>query len=145
MTPQLDASQQAIDAAEKALGIRLPDGLKAIWLVCNGLDYPQDWRIYPVFDKAMPKKCWGHIVEENKRTSSDYIQEDLLKIAGDSYGNRLVLMVVDGVAGEDIYSWNHETTGLRRSPITFAKIQAKARQRVDGVMRKIARSEKKRR
>lgn len=143
MKPTFNASQQAIDEAEKALGIRLPDGLKAVWVVCNGLDYPQDWRIYPVFDKAMAKKCWGHIVEENRRSSYDYIQDDLLKIAGDSYGNHLVLKVADGVAGEDIYSWNHETTAIRKSAITFAKIQAKAQRRVDGIMKKIARNMKK--
>jgi len=145
MKPSLNASQEAIDDAEKALGVRLPEDLKRIWLVCNGLEYPQDWRIYPVFDKRMPKKCWGHIAEENRRSSFDYIQEDLLKIAGDSYGNHLVLKVTAGVAGEDIYSWNHETTGLRKSAITFAKIQAKTERRVEDIKKRIARSMKKRR
>ncbi len=145
MKPTLNASQEAIDEAEKALGIQFPEGLKCIWLISNGLDYPQDWRIYPVFDKSMPKKCWGHIAEENRRSSYDYIQEDLLKIGGDSYGNHLVLKVTGGVAGEDIYAWNHETTKLRKSPITFVKIQAKAQKRVDSIMKKIARSMKKKR
>jgi len=84
ITPSLNASQEAIDQAEQTLGIRLPKALKEVWRVCNGLDYPQDWRIYPVFDKAMAKKSWGHIAEENRRSSYDYIQEGLLKIAGDS-------------------------------------------------------------
>ena len=145
MTPSLNASHEAIKEAEKALSIRLPEGLKAIWLVCNGLDYPHDWRIYPVFDRSMAKKCWGHMVEENRRSAYDYIQKDLIKIAGDSYGNHLVLKVTDGVAGEDIYVWNHETTALRKSPITFAKIQAKAEQRIEGIKKKIARRMKKRR
>ena len=144
MKPSLNASQAAIDEAEKALGIILPEELKQVWSISNGLEYPQDWRIYPVFDKSMPKKSWGHIVEENKRSSYDYIQPDLLKIAGDSYGNHLVIKVNDGAAGKDIFFWNHETTNLKKSPITLLKIQARAKKRVADIEKKIARSMKKR-
>jgi hypothetical protein len=45
--------------AEKQLGIRLPDDLKAVWRISNDLEYPQDWRVYPVFDPANPRKSWG--------------------------------------------------------------------------------------
>ena len=145
MKLSLSASQEAIDEAEKALGIIFPDDLKRIWLICNGLEYPQDWRIYPVFDRSKAKKCWGHIAEENRRCSYDHIQKDLLKIASDSYGNHLTLRVIDGVAGEDIFTWNHETTRLRKSPITFAKIKARAERRIEAIEKKIARSMKRKR
>ena len=144
MNPSFSASTEAIAEAEASLGVRLPDGLKQVWAISNGLDYPQDWRVYPVFDKSMPKKCWGHIVEENKRSSYDYIQDDLLKVARDSYGNHLVLKVAHNVAGDTIYIWNHETTALRKSPITFEKIQTKAQKRIGGIMKKISRNMKKR-
>jgi hypothetical protein len=145
ISPSLNASQEAINEAEKILDIRLPEELKHVWLICNGFDYPPDWRIFPVFDKSMPKKCWGNIVEENKKSSYDYIQEDLLKIASDSYGNNLVLRVSNGIAGDSLYTWDHETTKLRKSSITFTKLQTKARKRVENIQMKIARNLKKRR
>lgn len=137
------APNQCIAQAEEQLGILLPEGLKAIWRLSNGLDYPQDWRIYPVFNPQNTRKSWGHIVEENTRRSYDYIQENLVKIAGDSYGNHLVLVVQDGKAGEQIYHWNHETSTLRKSPINFEKILVKAQRRYEKIEKQIQRSIKK--
>ena len=147
--PDIDigAQQMHIVQAEKHLGILFPEGLKNIWLISNGLEYPQDWRIYPVFDPRNPRKSWGHIVEENTRQQYEDMQENFLKIAGDSYGNHLVLVVQDGQAGEHIYHWNHETAKIRKSPITFEKILVKAKKRhekIEKQIRKNMRKKKKR-
>jgi cell wall assembly regulator SMI1 len=139
------APQNLIAQAEEQLGILLPEGLKRIWCISNGLEYPQDWRIYPVFNPKNTRKSWGHIVEENTRRQDEYIQENLLKIAGDSYGNHLVLVVQDGKAGEQIYHWNHETSKLRKSPITFEKILAKAKRRYEKIEKQIQRNMRKKR
>jgi len=144
MKISISASEEAIIEAEKQLGIHLPDALKAIWRASNGLEYPQDWRIYPVFDPDKPKKSWGHLVEENKRHSYDYIQEGLLKIASDSYGNHLILRVEGGIAHPMIYKWDHETTKLKKSAITLEKIHARALKRRDKILKKIEISMKKR-
>ncbi|MBN2384559.1 SMI1/KNR4 family protein [bacterium] len=145
MKPSLNASAEAIIEAERALGVTLPEELKQVWAMSNGLDYPQDWRIYPVFDKSMPRKSWGHIVEENKRSAHDYMQADLLKIASDSYGNHLVLKMSEGIAGKDIFFWDHETANLQKSSITLLNIQAGAKKRVEDIEKKMARGMKKKR
>jgi hypothetical protein len=52
----LSAPDAAISEAESQLGVLLPNGLKEVWRISNGLHSAQDWRVYPVFDRGKPKK-----------------------------------------------------------------------------------------
>jgi hypothetical protein len=114
--------------------------LKDVWRVSNGLRYARDWRVYPVFDRGKPKKSWGHIVEENSKTTYDYFPEGLLRIASDSYGNYLVLKVEGGIARPTVYRWDHETANLKKSPVTLGKLLEVARKRRSSILKKIERS-----
>lgn len=144
MEVNISASDDAITEAENQLGVCLPNALKDVWRASNGLEYPQDWRVYPVFDRERPKKSWGNIVEENRRQPHDYIQEGLLKIASDSYGNHLVLRLKRGVAHPTVYRWDHETAKLKKSTITLEKIVDRALKRRTSILKKIERSKRRR-
>ena len=140
---KIGATSESIMEAEKDLNLILPITLKEIWLQSNGLDYPNDWRIFPVFDKQNSRKSWGHIVEENKRSVNDYIPEELLKIASDSFGNKLVLKKEGNSISNEIFLWDHETNKIKKSMITLEKILTKAKKRKEKILKQIEKNLKK--
>lgn len=109
----LGTTPEAIADAEVALEVEFPDGLKRMWLTSNGLELRGDWFVYPVFDKANPRKTAGHIVYENTVGRWDYMDANLVSIATNGTGNQLVLRKVDGVLEDAVYYWDHERDVVR--------------------------------
>ena len=106
---KLGTESNNIDAAERQLNVAFPRTLKDIWLVSNGLELPDNWRLYPVFDSSNPRKTANHIVYENTKARWDYMSDDLVSIAQDDYGNHLALKKDRGVLLPEILIWDHET------------------------------------
>jgi hypothetical protein len=147
MTDKLDlgAKDQAIANAATALGIVFPEGLVEVWKVSNGFDLPGSWRLYPVYDSSNPKKSWGHIVYENTQAGWPYMADDLIAIASNDIGNKLVLRRTGSDLESTIYLWNHETNKISKWRNDFAYILAKAESRVASIVVKIERAQRKRR
>jgi len=113
-SPALGVSEDLIFAAETELGIRFPSALHEIWKTYNCNNLPGGWRVFPVFDPANPRKTAGSIAYENTRGAwgVHVMESGLLSIADNGTGNQLVLKVVSGEAGPEIFRWNHETEKL---------------------------------
>lgn len=118
----IGASMESVLRAEFDLGVRLPFGLRAILLICNGFTFEDTWRIYPVLEPRIARRCWGHIVEENQSgLSIDQVGRPI-KIATDPYGNYLVVLADGDICGETILMWEHETARVSQSDTSFTDL-----------------------
>ena len=136
---KLGTESKNIVLAERQLEITFPDTLKDIWLVSNGLELPDDWRLYPVFDSANPRKTANHIVYENTKARWDYMSPELISIAEDGSGNHLVLKKEDTILQPEIYVWDHETNEIERWPESLDDILMLAKRRVENIGTQVAR------
>ncbi len=136
----LGASDETIEATEQEMGFCFPGGLKAVWRISNGLELPGGWRVFPVFDRSEPRKTCNHIAYENTKGRWSYMDESLIAIAAGDTGNRLVLRVQSDIVEDTIYLWDHERNSTRRWGRGFDYLLAKARARVTGINKRIARS-----
>ena len=114
----LPTTNEAISAAEEALGRRFPDELRAHLLRDNGgavritgenaADDEDYWQVFPVWDESSRetiRRSANHIVKEQESAREwPGFPEDAVAFAEDGGGNYLVL---DGESG--ILLWFHET------------------------------------
>jgi hypothetical protein len=135
---------EAIEEEQNAIGVVFPESMVELLKIMNGFEYISDWSIYSVLNPKNPKAKYGYFRSENKRSSYDYIDPSLLKIASDGYGNHLVLKSKEGIAEDIIYRWDHETNALKRSAITFEKLAAFASKKIEKVKKAMSRSMNKR-
>ena len=140
----LGATEGMIEAAEVQLGCRFPADLKAVWLVSNGLELPNGWKLYSVFNPQEPRKTYENVVEENTKYRWSYMDISLLSIGANDTGNHLVLKREGGTVGEEIYLWNHETNKIRRWGKGFEYLLSKAQARIAKIERAIQSSMKRR-
>ena len=107
-----------IEAAERELGVKLPQEYRERLLASNGGELStadDDWQVFPVFDTSNRKtvgRSAGHIVAENQsaRTWAGFPM-GAIAIAGNGEGDLLVLLA-EGRAGRlnaQVNVWNHET------------------------------------
>jgi wobble nucleotide-excising tRNase len=136
---KLGTESNNIDAAESQLKVAFPDTLKDIWLVSNGLELPDDWRLYPVFDSSNPRKTANHIVYENTKARWDYMSNDLVSIAEDGSGNHLVLKKHGGVLLPEIHIWDHETNEVERWSQSLDDILILSKKRVEDIEMQVER------
>jgi len=144
MQPYSIATDEMIAAAEADLGVTLPDRLKQAWKTYNCIDLPGYWRVFPVFDKAHARKTAGHIVYENLRGAwGMHVRElGLITLADNGTGNQLVLRVTDGVAGEQLFHWQHDSEKLKpHKPGLDALVRraAKLRGEIDALRERLPR------
>lgn len=132
----LSAPPEAIANASRRLGVVFPAELEGIWHVANGVVLPSGWRVYPVFDEHNPRKTAGDIVHENTRGRWPTMAPQFLAIAGNDFGNQLVLEIEDGVAGTRVLAWNHETAVTRPWSRGLETIMRAAQQRVAKIHKK---------
>lgn len=139
---KLGAPLEAIIAAEQELGVIFPETLKAVWQVSNGLELPGGWIMYPIFDPANPRRTCNSIVYENAQDKGrwSYIADDLIAIADNIWGNKLVLRSEAGRLSTEILVWNHERNSTKKWGKTLEYILAKAEARVAAVKEARARS-----
>jgi hypothetical protein len=139
----LVASDKTIAAAEGQLGVRFPEELKAVWRVSNGLDdFPGGWRLFPVFDRAEPRKTCSHIVYENTKARWEYMSPFLVSIAVGDTGNQLVLERQGDQLANKILLWDHETNRTRKWSKDFAYLLERATARCAKIEKMISRSMK---
>ncbi len=108
----LGASEDLICTAESALGVRFPDTLRQAWMTYNCNALRGGWQVFPIFDVRNPRKTASHVVYENTKGKWEIMSDNLTAIADNGTGNRLVLKVVDGIAGDEVFYWDHETGRL---------------------------------
>jgi hypothetical protein len=107
-----------IEAAERELGVRLPEEYRQRLLARNGGELStagDDWQVFPVLDTSNPKtaaRSTGHIVTENQSAKTwDGFPNGAVAIASNGTGDLLVLLA-EGSAGRlnpQVNVWNHET------------------------------------
>lgn len=139
--PALGATEEMIASAEAALGIRLPDALRQAWKLYNCNETSSGWRIFPVFDPANPRKTCGSISYENLKGvwGRLVMKEGLVSIADNGTGNQLVLKVVSGQAGDQVFHWHHETHRIstwKSGLACIAAVAARSRENVLELQRK---------
>jgi hypothetical protein len=110
------------------LGIRFPDALRDAWKICNCNEAAGGWRIFPVFDPTNPRKTCNSVTHENLKGAWGQAvrAEGLVCIADNGTGNQLVLKIVSGQAGPDVFHWHHETGKLQRWKPGISAINAAA-------------------
>jgi hypothetical protein len=131
-----------IDDEEKVIGIKFPSGLRQVLKIMNGIEYLNEWTLYSVLNPKNPKAKYGYFRIESVVDDRDYMPKGLFKIAADGSGNHLVLKVVDGMAGNEIFRWDHETNQVARSSVTFEKLAKYALIKIDLINKKILKSKK---
>jgi hypothetical protein len=141
---KLGAPVEAVEKAAGELDVVFPTGLVEVWKVSNGLELPDEWRIYPVFDVKEPRKSAGHIVYENAHGRSEAMDAGLVIIAGDGSGDSLVLRKAGKVLEPDIYVWDHETRKVRAWGRDWEFVLKKAKERVAEIEKQMAQAAKRR-
>lgn len=113
-TPPLGVTDDMILAAETELGIRFPEKLKDVWKTYNCNELNGGWRVFPIFDVSNPRKTAGSVTYENIKGSwgQEVMEHALVSIADNGTGNQLVLKVVSGQAGAEVFHWQHDTRKL---------------------------------
>jgi hypothetical protein len=139
-SPRLGAPPAAIEEASARLGVIFPPELEAVWLLCNGIELPSGWLLYPVFDRQNPRKTSNDIVYENTKGRWDTMDSKLLAIAGNGTGNQLVLERLESSTGASILVWDHETRRTRPWSKDFSYLKAVAEKRVVRIAAAIARN-----
>lgn len=140
----LGVTEDQVADAESALGIRFPDDLREAWKLYNCNELRGGWRVFPVFDPANPRKTCGSITYENVTGvwGQEVRAEGLVTIASNGTGNQLVLKVVDGRAGDQVYHWHHEThrlTAWKPGLAAIRAVAAKSREQVLELQARFAR------
>lgn len=133
----LGADPESIKAAETVLNCALPPLFKGILMVCNGFECPPDWRITGVWDKMNARRATDNLVYQNTDARWEIMPADLLAIADNGTGNRLVFRKEGECALEKIYVWNHETNKVKPWSKTLADLMAIAQKRVADIERRI--------
>lgn len=136
---EFGASNKIIEKAEIDLGLKFSDSHKSVLKISNGLDLPGGWRFLPVFDIDNPRKTASHIVDENINSRWEYMADDLIAIAFGGSGNCLVVNAKNGVMGEDILHWNHETNKTKKWK-DYSYIYKKAEDRIKKIEKQRERS-----
>ncbi|MHB9132926.1 MAG: SMI1/KNR4 family protein [Armatimonadota bacterium] len=105
-------AESRIEEAERELGRRLPEKLRNRLLADNGGETTvlnDTWTLYPVWDPSDRKharKTANHILYETDIARGHHgFPPDAIAIAGDSYGNRLIVPT----SSDRIEFWDHET------------------------------------
>jgi len=119
-------------AAETELGIRFPEKLKDVWKTNNCNELSGGWRVFPIFDASNPRKTTGSVSYENVKgcRGQEVMEHALVSIADNGTGNQLVLKVVSGLAGDEVFHWQHDTHKLTRWKPGIDSILASAKIRV---------------
>jgi hypothetical protein len=135
--PPLGATEEMIASAEAELGFRFPDQLREAWKRYNCNETSSGWRIFPIFDPANPRKTCGSVTYENIQGvwGRRVMAEGLVSIADNGTGNQLVLKVASGQAGDQVFSWHHQTHKLSRWKPGIAGIAALAAESREAVLR----------
>lgn len=135
--PPLGVTEELIAKAEAELNVRFPDELRETWKVFNCNEMKGGWRIFPVFDPNNPRKTCGSVTYENTKGvwGQLVMTQGLLAIAENGTGNQLVLKVVDGRAGPEIFHWHHETRQLSVWKPGISSIKAEAIKSRENVLR----------
>lgn len=117
-----------IRGTEAELGIRFPEELRDTWKTYNCNEMRGGWRIFPIFDPANPRKTCESVGRENLKGAwgREVMSQGLVSIADNGTGNQLVLKVVAGQAGADVFLWHHETHKLAPWKPGIASIKAGA-------------------
>ena len=133
----LGASDECIAAAEAALGIVFPDQLKQMWRTFNVIELPRgNWRVFPVFDSANPRKTSIDITYQN--TKGRRLTPDAVLAVAESQsgsGNRLVLRVSAGVAAEPVLLFEYKSGKLSKWKGGLADFLAEAQRSAQAVNR----------
>lgn len=99
---------ETIEAVERALGSRLPNGLREAWLHDNKFEVGE-WFFYPIKDERFFKKTWDDIIRANREERQ--LPEGFITVAENGSGDELGFLTSDV---ETIYIWWHETNELER-------------------------------
>lgn len=126
---KLGTTEECIAAEEKRLGVIFPSQFREIFLISNGLELPDDWILYPIFDPNNPKKTSSSIFYENTTGRCDYMDEKFISIASNGWGDKLVIKKQKSGFSDGIYYWNHETNKINKWQHTFSYIKKKAEER----------------
>lgn len=134
----LGTTKEDIELAERELTVAFPEVLKAVWFISNGLELAGEWRLYPVFDSANPRKTANHIVYENTKGRWGYMPAEFLSIAENGTGNQLVLKNEQGILKPEIYVWNHETNRIEKWIRTLEDVLKAAKERIEKIENEIS-------
>jgi hypothetical protein len=135
----LGTTIEFIHNAEKQLGSTFPEKYKELLLLSNGIECPPDWEIYSVFDSTNPRKSSrNEIVSPNTNARWEYMDKNLLCIASNGFGNRLVVNMFE--SADIIYIWNHETNKLKKWSKDFDYLIVIAKKRIEKIEKLIKKS-----
>lgn len=135
--PALGVTEEMILSAEAELGVRFPEELRDTWKTCNCNEMNGGWRIFPIFDPANPGKTCGSVNRENLKGAwgQEVMSQGLVAIGDNGTGNQLVLKVVAGRAGADVFHWHHATHKLTPWRPGIGSIKASAARARDTVLK----------
>lgn len=105
-------SQDLIEAAERQLGRKLPQGLRLRLMRNNGGDVvagDEDWILHPVWDptdRRTMARTANHMVRETEQARNwRGFPKDAIALASDGSGNRLIIKA----GSDEAEMWDHET------------------------------------
>ena len=111
--PILGIAPEEIAKAEAELQVKFPGFLREAWQSYNVIELRGGWFVFPIFDQRNPRKTASNIVYENTKGRWEIMPDNLLAIANNGSGNQLVVKVTDGIAGEKVFHWQHDTGSVK--------------------------------
>ena len=107
-TRKLGVDELDIKVAEDKLGAVFPEQYKELFKLVNNAEIGE-WILYPIKDLRNPKKTWDDVVRQNIEVREEGMAKDLIAIGDDGSGDKLCLKINNGIMGDVIYLWYHET------------------------------------
>ena len=124
-----DLSEEELRRTEEELGARLPQTYREAIKINNGGEASteeDDWELYPIRDtsdrKRISRTC-NHIIRETEsRRGFGNFPENAIAIAGNGWGDQMVLLKDGEAFGEKVFLWLHETGELLELAESFSEI-----------------------
>lgn len=125
-----DLSEEAVVAAENALGARLPESYRVSMKIANGGERTaihDCWFLIPILDKSNRKRlartCNDIVRETEQQSSWPGWPEDAVKIADNGAGDALFFKIDGDKCLDAVFHWNHETGEINNISGSFAEIE----------------------
>ncbi|MFT4416671.1 SMI1/KNR4 family protein [Fredinandcohnia humi] len=96
-----------IKSAEQKLGVTFPEQYKELFMLVNNAEIGE-WILYPIKDSRNPKKTWDDVVRQNIECREEGFPKNLIAIGDDGSGDKLCLIIKNGIMRDEIYVWYHE-------------------------------------